>query len=168
MLTLSDYFTSSSHHQPRVAAVIGCKENLMALSWHMPISKTPFRYAIGIREENLTHAILSEHRSCTLNFLPFSYYEAIDIFGKTHGHDKLSKTNLNATHRDQHNNMILDESNMVFVCNVIDTYQNGDHTIFILDINESYINHDAPSQPALFFGQGRYATLSENVQAAKK
>ncbi len=168
MLTPSDYFTSSSHHQPRIAAVVGCHENLMALSWHMPISKTPFRYAIGIREENLTHAMLLKHRSCTLNFLPFTYYEEIDTFGKTHGDDKLSKSNLHATHRDKNNNMILDESNMVFVCDVVDTYQNGDHTIFIIDINETLINHDEPHQPVLFFGQGRYATVSQKVRASKK
>lgn len=168
MLTLSDYFTSSSHHQPRIAAVVGCYNNLMALSWHMPISKSPFRYAIGIREENMTHSLLLEHRSCTLNFLPFSYYEEIDIFGKEHGGNKLAKTNLHTTHRDSNNNVILDESDMVFVGDVIDTYQNGDHTVFILQINETYINHDAPAQPALFFGQGRYATLGDSVRAAKK
>lgn len=167
MLIKSDYFSSPTHYQPRIAAVVGCCDNLMALSWHMPISKSPFRYAIGVREENMTHAMLLEHRSCTLNFLPFSSYEAIDICGRGHGGDKLAASGLRATHRDKNKNMILDESDMVFVCDVIDTYQNGDHTLFIVEIKETYINPDVPAQPALFFGQGRYATITPSVRASK-
>jgi flavin reductase (DIM6/NTAB) family NADH-FMN oxidoreductase RutF len=167
MLHQADYFTASTHHQPRVAAIVGCGDNLMALSWHTPISKSPFRYAIGIRDENCTHPLLLEHRSCTLNFLPFSHYESIDLFGKEHGGDKLSKTPLHATHRDCHNNLMLDESDMVFVCELIDTYENGDRTLFILDITQTYINDAIPS-PTLFFGQGWYAPLGDSVRASKK
>ena len=45
---------NSNHSQPRVTAILACKENLMAASWHMPISKSPFRYAVAVREENYT------------------------------------------------------------------------------------------------------------------
>ncbi|MDD5716832.1 MAG: flavin reductase family protein [Sulfuricurvum sp.] len=167
MLIPSDYFTSPAHYQPRIAILVGCQDNLMALSWHMPISKSPFRYAIGVREENMTHTMLLEYRSCTLNFLPFSSYEAIDICGRAHGGDKLADSGLTATNRDKNGNMIIDESDTVFACDVIDTYQNGDHTLFILEIQETYINISVPSQPTLFFGQGCYATITNNIRANK-
>lgn len=61
--------------QPRSTAILCCQKNLMPLSWHMPISREPFRYAIAVRDENITYNMLKDHGSFTLNFLPFSYHE---------------------------------------------------------------------------------------------
>jgi len=86
----------ATHAQPRVTALLSCQDNLMPASWHMPISKSPFRYAVAVREENYTHQLIQEHKSFTLNFLPFEHFETVNLMGKLHGDmdSKLAKSGL--------------------------------------------------------------------------
>lgn len=157
----------ATHAQPRVTALLGCEENLMPASWHMPISKSPFRYAVAVREENYTHTLLSEHGSFTLNFLPFERYETVSLMGQLHGdkEDKLTLSKLHVEGVDTHGNVLLSASDFIYECVVCDTYKNGDHTIFIADITQIHINEKQSNSPMLFSGRGRYATLGETVTA---
>lgn len=152
--------------QPRLCAMVCCQNNLMPLSWHMPISREPFRYAIAVRDENITHAMLHQHRSFTLNFLPFSYHEQLDACGRVHGDrvEKLQYSGLSSTQSDLCGNIILDESDYVYECHIIDTYENVDHTIFIADVKEIYLNDTPHGEPTLFLGRGKYTTISPITQ----
>jgi len=152
--------------QPRVTALLSCQTNLMPLSWHMPMSREPFRYAIAVRDENITHRLLQTHGSFTLNFLPFSYHEKIDKAGKVHGDtiDKLTVCDLVSSSLDHNGNMILDDSDFVYECSIIDTYRNGDHTIFISDVTQIWTQEDRPQSPTLFLGRGRYTTITPITQ----
>lgn len=152
--------------QPRVTALLGCQKNLMPLSWHMPISREPFRYAIAMRDENITHQMLQKYGSFTLNFLPFSYHEKIDQAGRVHGDtvDKITLCDLIASSTDHNGNVILDDSDFVYECTIVDTYQNGDHTIFISDVTNIRVQEDRLPSPALFLGRGRYATTTPTTQ----
>lgn len=156
--------------QPRSAGILSCQSNLMALSWHMPISARPFRYAIAMRKENMTHSLLEKHGSFVLNFLPFSCYEQIDQCGRVHGseRDKLSYTGLTAQNTDSLGNIILDASDYAYECRIIDTYVNGDHTIFIADVNALHLNEQFDGHSVLFLGKGIYATPSAITQANRK
>lgn len=166
MLQRYENIPSALPPQPRVAAVLSCQNNIMALSWHMPISREPFRYAIAVREENYTHALLVEHGSFTLNFLPFPYYTQIDQCGRLHGNDteKLKYTGLTSKNKDLHGNRILDGSDYVYECTIVDTYQNGDHTLFIADVTALHLNNCLNGFPTLFLGHGLYATTSAHSQ----
>ncbi len=148
--------------QPRVAAVLSCRNNLMALSWHMPISREPFRYAIAVREENYTHALLQEQGSFTLNFLPFACYEQIDRCGRVHGDtiDKFDYSGLTSKNSDPQGNAILDGADYAYECTIIDRYANGDHTLFIANVTALYLNECFNAHPTLFLGRGYYATPS--------
>jgi len=161
---------SSVPSQPRLAAILCCQNNLMALSWHMPISREPFRYAVAVRDENITHAMLLEHQSFTLNFLPFAYYEEIDACGRVHGNEveKLRFSGLTSKQSDPLGNTILDRSDYVYECRLKDTYQNGDHTIFIADVGQIHINSCFEGHPTLFLGRGRYATITPYEQIKEK
>ena len=148
--------------QPRVAVLLCCEKNLMPLSWHMPVSREPFRYAIAVRDENITYNMLKKHGSFTLNFLPFSYHETIDKAGRVHGDtvDKLTFCNLISSANDHNENLILDDSDFVYECTIIDTYQHGDHTLFIADVTNILIQENRPSVPVLFLGRGQYCTTT--------
>ena len=160
----------ATHSQPRVTAILACQNNLMPASWHMPISKSPFRYAVAVREENFTHQLLEEHKSFTLNFLPFEYHEMIDMIGKVHGdtEDKLIKSGLAIEGRDNHHNVLLSASDFIYECEVCDTYKNGDHTIFVADIKAIHVNEIQSGKPILFSGRGKYATLGETSILSKR
>lgn len=162
MLQRYETIPSTLPSQPRVAAILSCQNNIMALSWHMPISREPFRYAIAVREENHTHSLLVEYGSFTLNFLPFSFYDEIDKAGRTHGDeiDKFSVSTLTCDVVDPNGNRIIDQADYVYECSIIDTYQNGDHTIFAADVRAIHINENMNAHLALFLGHGEYATAS--------
>jgi flavin reductase (DIM6/NTAB) family NADH-FMN oxidoreductase RutF len=169
MFKLYDTLEEATHAQPRVTALLACQSNLMPASWHMPISKSPFRYAVAVREENHTHTLLEKHRSFTLNFLPFDHYETINMMGKMHGvsEDKLSKSGLDIEGKDSNGNVLLSVSDFIYECMVCDTYRNGDHTIFIADVTKIHVNDKQGNKPMLFFGRGRYGTVGNTVTASK-
>jgi flavin reductase (DIM6/NTAB) family NADH-FMN oxidoreductase RutF len=155
----------SNHAQPRTTALLSIQENLMPLSWHMPISKSPFRYAIAIREENYSFSLLKNHKSFTLNFLPFGYETIIDKLGRVHGEhiNKLQNSQLKYQ-KDTHGNALLEASEFIYSCELIDTYTNGDHTIFIADVTTIFSNPKSNQQPIFFMGRGRYATMQTPIQ----
>ena len=166
MFKTTTSLSEARHTQARPAALLCVQENMMAASWHMPISKEPFRYAVAVREENLTHTLLELHKTFTLNFLSFDHISAIDTAGRYHGHhhDKLALTGLRAQGRSGYDDLLLDDADFIYECHVNDVYKNGDHTIFIADVDTIHYKESAVHQPALFLGRGTYATLAEAVQ----
>jgi flavin reductase (DIM6/NTAB) family NADH-FMN oxidoreductase RutF len=169
MFTIHTSLKESGHAQPRVTAVLSCGSNLMALSWHMPISKEPFRYAIAMREENYTHTLLENRSTFALNFLHFDTVEAIDLTGRHHGDavDKLELSGLKTSECDAMGNLLLDDADFIYSCRIIDSYKNGDHTIFIAEVPEIRVNDTQSQRPTLFLGKGRYATMTPPVQLEK-
>ena len=159
----------ATHSQPRVTALLACQDNLMPASWHMPISKSPFRYAVGIRPDNYTHQLIEQHKSFTLNFLPVEHFETVNLMGQLHGDtdDKLKLSPFHVESKDQFNNILLDASDFIYECVVCETYKNGDHTIFIVDVKKIHVNEKQSGEPMLFSGRGRYGTVTETVVANK-
>lgn len=170
MFKTYDTLEEATHSQPRVTALLACQDNLMPVSWHMPISKSPFRYAVAVREENYTHQLIQEHKSFTLNFLPFEHFETVNLMGKLHGDmdDKLTQSNLDVENLDKFNNILLSVSDFIYECVVCDSYKNGDHTIFIADVFKIHVNEKQSVTPMLFSGRGRYATLADTSVANKR
>jgi flavin reductase (DIM6/NTAB) family NADH-FMN oxidoreductase RutF len=170
MFNTYETLEEATHSQPRVTALLACQDNLMPASWHMPISKSPFRYAVAVREENFTHQLIQEHKSFTLNFLPFENFETVNLMGKLHGDmdDKLVKSGLETKGKDINDNVLLSASDFIYECKVCDTYKNGDHTIFIADVVKIHVNDKQSESPMLFSGRGQYATLAETFTASKR
>lgn len=169
MFKTYDTLEEATHSQPRVTALLTCQDNLMPASWHMPISKSPFRYAVAVREENFTHQLIQEHKSFTLNFLPFEHFETVNLMGKLHGNmdDKLAKSRLETVGKDINGNVLLSASDFIYECEVCDSYKNGDHTIFIADVFNIHVNEKQSDSPMLFSGRGRYASIADTFTAKR-
>jgi flavin reductase (DIM6/NTAB) family NADH-FMN oxidoreductase RutF len=170
MFKIYDTLEQATHAQPRVTALLACQENLMPASWHMPVSKSPFRYAVAVREENYTHTLLKTHGSFTLNFLPFEHYDTVDMMGRLHGNreDKFALSHLKKEGFDSNDNLLLSASDFIYECKVCDTYKNGDHTIFIANIVKIHVNEKQSDKPMLFSGRGRYGTVGETFILPKR
>lgn len=164
-----DTLEQATHSQPRVTAMLACQNNLMPASWHMPVSKSPFRYAVAVREENYTHTLLEKHGTFTLNFLPFKHHEAVALMGRMHGNevDKLLLNKFDTDKKDKYGNPLINVSDFIYECVVCDTYKNGDHTIFIADVISTHVNEVQSEAPIFFSGRGRYATLGQSVNLHK-
>lgn len=170
MFKTYDTLEEATHTQPRVTALLACQNNLMPASWHMPVSKSPFRYAVAVREENYTHQLVEEHGSFTLNFVPFEYHEIVAMMGDLHGDsvDKLTLSGMEAEKSDAQGNVLLNASDFIYECVVCDTYKNGDHTIFIADVKQIHVNDTQSGYPMFFSGRRRYATIGKITQLTKR
>lgn len=169
MLKTYDTLEQATHVQPRVTALLACQNNLMPASWHMPISKSPFRYAVAVREENYTHELINDNKSFTLNFIPFEHYEMIDRLGHIHGDnvDKIKLMDIKKSGHDRHGNPLLNIADFIYECEVCDTYKNGDHTIFISDVVKIHVNDKQSNMPILFSGRGKYSTVGKTSTVSK-
>ncbi len=150
-------------NHPRLTAVLCCGGNLMAASWHTPLSRVPFRYGIAIRPQNDTHALLTRIGHCSLNFLDIDEYEKIDYTGSVHAHEekKSDHCGFNVMMHDANANPIFEHALSVFGCRLHDKIETGDHTLFICDVEEIFLSDNTALEPTLFMGHGRYATLNE-------
>ncbi|MBN2894274.1 MAG: flavin reductase [Campylobacterales bacterium] len=155
--------SDASLNHPRLCALVCCGGNLMAASWHTPLSREPFRYGIAVRAQNDTHHLLSTIGHCSLNFLDISEYETIDYTGSVHARDecKSEACGLVAPTCDANANPVFASALSAFGCRVRDILEMGDHTLFVCDVAEIFVNENTALMPTLFMGHGRYATLGE-------
>ena len=161
---------SSCHPQPRLSALLSCVDNIMPLSWHMPVSKEPLRYAICVRDENYTYDLLHINRHFALNFLDFSYVEAYEKTGSCHGKgiDKFALANLTRKKAKHIRSELIEEAYMIYECKVVDVVNYGDHDIFIADVLYIHNKKLKEPKPTLFLGRGYYDTLtSKSVRSER-
>lgn len=158
--------SDAPHTQPRMTGLLCVGTNIMPLSWHMPISREPFRYLVAVRAENHTHTLIHQKETFTLNFLPFMFHEKIDACGRVHGRDgdKLGFSGFLTNQSDAFGNILLDAADFIYECRVYKTSIEGDHTLFYVDIPLIHVNNCYEERPTLFLGRGRYTTICKPVQ----
>lgn len=162
MFSTSLQLDHKSHTQPRLTALLTCGRNIMPLSWHMPISKSPLRYAVAVREENYSHKLIKESREFGLNFLDISYQSSFEKAGALHGAyvDKYKECKLTPKKALSMQSKLIEEAYMIYECSVYDVSTYGDHTIFIADVNFILNRETSDENATLFLGKGYYETLS--------
>jgi len=164
MFNTSFSLDEQCHAQPRLSALLTCGSNIMPLSWHMPVSKAPFRYAIAVRNENHSHELLKKNREFALNFLDISYQHAYQISGEVHGEhiNKFDLCKLTSKKAMTIDTDLIQEAYMIYECTLIDIISYGDHDLFIADVNAILNKKKNNINPTLFLGKGYYDTLSAN------
>lgn len=162
MFTTSTQLNEQCHSQPRPVLMLTCGRNIMPLSWHMPVSKSPFRYAVAVRRGNHTHQLLAQHRVFALNFLDKRYIDAVQRCGKYHGDtvDKSALSKLTPKEPLTIENTLIDEAYMIYESTLFETLTFGDHDIFVGEVNLVLNRKEVSPQPTLFLGRGHYETHS--------
>jgi flavin reductase (DIM6/NTAB) family NADH-FMN oxidoreductase RutF len=161
MFNTSLHLDEKCHSQPRIAALLTCADNIMPLAWHMPVSKSPFRYAVAVRSENYTHGLITKNKEFALNFLDISYQHAYQICGEVHG-ENIDKFELSGLHKRSASSIestLIDEAYMIYECTLVDIINYGDHDIFIADVNLILNKETTDVEPTLFMGKGYYDTV---------
>lgn len=162
MFTTTKIIDATCHKQPRPTALLSVEDNFMPLSWQTPISKSPMRYAVCVRDENDSYELLKKNKQFGLNFLDYSYIQAYDKSGRVHGGDKFALTNLTRKHAEHINASLIEEAYMIYECKVIDIISYGDHDVFIADVILIHNKKVENVKPTLFLGQGYYETTTQN------
>ena len=168
MFTTTQILNEDCHPQPRLSALLGCGENLMPLSWHMPVSKAPFRYAVAIRPENRSYDLVHTLGEFSINFLDYAYREAMQKAGSVHGGDKFAVTGLHPKEAIDIKSKLVEESYMIYECKVVEILNFGDHDIFVADVLRIHNSDEKGSEPTLFLGRGYYDTTTQNPQRIER
>lgn len=162
---------ATCHEQPRLSALLTCVDNIMPLSWHMPVSKSPLRYAICVRDENYSHDLLHINKHFALNFLDYDYVSTYDTTGAVHGKgiDKFKLANLTRKKAEHIRTTLIEESYMIYECKVVDILNYGDHDIFIADVLCIH-NKEQENKPkaTLFLGNGYYDTPKAQAKRVER
>ncbi len=168
MFTTTKILNEECHPQPRLTALLACGGNFMPLSWHMPVSKSPFRYAIAVRDENKTYDLLHGRGEFSINFLDYSFIEAMEISGTMHGEDKFTATGLTPRKADLIQSTLIEEAYMIYECQLAEVVNFGDHDVFIGDVLCIHNKKIENVAPTLFLGSGYYETTSQNPKRVKR
>lgn len=168
MFTKTKSIDESCHVQPRPTALMSVEDNFMPLSWHMPISKSPLRYAICVRDENKSYEMLHKTKEFALNFLDYDYIEAYDKSGRVHGTNKFELTNLSPKKAELIDTTLIEESYMIYECKIIDIVNYGDHDVFISEVLLIHNKKVEDVKSTLFQGRGFYETTSQSPKRVKR
>lgn len=132
---------------PRQAVIVSCRgntkrafsneieerDNLITLSWHMPVSFDPELYAISVGKERFSHKLIEESGVFAVNFLPYHLKDEALFCGRNSGEhiDKFEKTKLKKEEAESIDCCRILNAAGIMECEVIDSKEAGDHTIFI-------------------------------------
>lgn len=162
MFSTTNTLDSTCHAQPRPTLLLACGKNFLPVSWHMPVSKSPFRYAVAMRHENETYKLLKEKKNFSLNFLDYEYVQAYDMAGSMHGGDKFSATGLQRKKAEKIQSTLIEESYMIYECEVKEVVSFGDHDVFVADVICIHNKQSENVSPVLFQGKGYYETTTQS------
>lgn len=168
MFTTTKILNADCHAQPRLSALLVCGENFMPVAWHMPVSKAPFRYAVAIRDENKTYDLVHLLEEFSINFMDYSYMEAMEISGSMHGGDKFGATDLHPKEPKEIKSKLIEEAYMIYECKVVEVANFGDHDVFVVDVLCIHNKDEKDVSPTLFLGRGYYETTSKNPRRVER
>jgi len=168
MFSTTKVLNSECHSQPRLSALLACGDNFMPMSWHMPVSKSPFRYAVAVRDENKTYDLLHTLGEFSINFMDYSYKDAMDKAGSLHGGDKFRETGLTPKSAEYIKSKLIREAYMIYECKVVEVQNFGDHDMFIADVLCIHNREVEAVAPTLFRGCGYYETTTQKPQRVER
>jgi len=168
MFTTTKILNAECHAQPRLSTLLVCGENFMPMAWHMPVSKSPFRYGVAIRDENKSYDLVHALGEFSINFMDFSYREAMEIAGSMHGGDKFGATGLHPKEPQEIKSKLIEEAYMIYECKVVEVQNFGDHDIFIVDVLTIHNKTKEGVAPMLFLGHGYYDTTTNEPRRVER
>lgn len=162
------------HFYPRNTVAVGAhldeKMNLMAVAWNTPLSYKPPIFGVAIAEKRFTFHMITRSKAFSVNFLPYDKLDVMHAFGRTSGKDidKMAKLRLQLEKSLKLDVPILEDAYAAFECQLQDTRDYGDHTLFVGEVvaihyDESFYDEQGiitieQTDPILYLGNNHYAT----------
>lgn len=162
------------HFYPRNTVAVGAhlngKINLMAVAWSSPLSYKPPIFGVSIAERRYTFHMIKISKMFSVNFLPYDKLDIMHAFGRTTGKeiDKIAKLNLQLDKYLKLNVPVLEDAYAAFECQLQDTRDYGDHTLFVGEVVAIHYDEKLfdsggiisieQVDPILYLGNNHYAT----------
>ncbi|MBU0615965.1 MAG: flavin reductase family protein [Nanoarchaeota archaeon] len=108
------------------------KDNIIALSWHMPVSFNPVMYAIAIGKTRFSRKIIDESGVFVVNFISDKLEEKALFVGRNSGlhMDKWSKAKLTKEEAESVDCCRIKQAIGYLECEVASQVEAGDHIIY--------------------------------------
>jgi flavin reductase (DIM6/NTAB) family NADH-FMN oxidoreductase RutF len=118
------------------------KDNIMALSWHSPVSFSPELYAVMIGKQRYSYKLIKESKIFVVNFMDIKHEQAVLYCGRNSGEhiDKFQETVLEKEEAEKVDCCRIKQALGCLECRVIQEVEAGDHVILIGEIVHSSEN----------------------------
>lgn len=128
-----------------VACTAGCGyDNLAAVSWWTYLSNQPPMLSVSLSQRSFSHACIEQSREFTLSIVDQSLAQQALQCGKCSGKtvNKAELLHIGMTQSRHVGPSFVSKSRVAFECQVTQTAQAGDHTVFIAEIRQIHMNPD--------------------------
>jgi flavin reductase (DIM6/NTAB) family NADH-FMN oxidoreductase RutF len=109
------------------------KDNIMTLSWHMPVSFDPPLYAISVGKERFSYKLIKDSSVFAVNFMPIELEKEVLFCGRNSGEhiDKFKEAGLEKEEADRIDCCRIKQALAFLECEVVNEIEAGDHVIII-------------------------------------
>ncbi len=120
------------------------KPNIITLAWAMPTSISPPLVAVSIAPRRHSHSLIQETKEFVVNIPTMEILDATFYCGRVSGriHDKFKDAGLTPLPARKVKSPIIKECIAHLECMLHSQFQTGDHTIFVGEILEAYVNKE--------------------------
>lgn len=110
--------------------------NIMTVSWHSPLSRSPPLYGISILPKRYSHNLILDSKEFVVNHAPFEIVEKVHYCGRHTGRDvdKFKEAGLTDIKAKKVKPPIIKECYAHFECKLSDYHIYGDHTWFVGEV----------------------------------
>lgn len=120
------------------------KDNIFALSWHMPLSFEPELYAISAGKKRFSTKLIKQSGVFCVNFMPYSFEKEVLFCGRNSGEhiDKFKESGLEKESCEKIDCARIKQASAFLECEVADEIEAGDHIIFVGRVVKSALLND--------------------------
>lgn len=155
-------------YYPAVASLVTSKDNIMAVAWQCPLSKSPPMFGVSIAEKRHTYKLIEETKEFAVNFVENKYLEDLMYCGSNSGEnvDKFEETNLTPEDAEKINSKIIKEAVGVIECKLDKRIETGDHYFIVGDVvnvkgEEDYLENPLKYKRPYHFSGKNFGTTSD-------
>jgi flavin reductase (DIM6/NTAB) family NADH-FMN oxidoreductase RutF len=155
--------TSRANVKSRFFKDTKVKDNIFALSWHMPVSSEPELYAISVSPKRFSYQLIMDSKVFVVNFMPYKCKDAVMYCGSHRGEliDKFREAGLKKEEAESIDCPRIKEADGYLECEVVNHIDAGDHVIIVGKVLKAIKKHNSPR---LFHTREGFVTTQKKVK----
>jgi flavin reductase (DIM6/NTAB) family NADH-FMN oxidoreductase RutF len=150
---------------PKQTILVSCrnetkgKDNIIAVDWHMPLSKDPQLYAISIGKSRYSLDIIRESQCFVVNYMSIEQKDQVNFCGMHSGMhvDKFKECGFTKAESNTIDCPKIEEAAANLECEIIQEVDTGDHILFVARVTNSNENNSVPR--IMHIGNAEFKTI---------
>ncbi len=127
-------------YNPRNTIIVSCRESgfddAVTLSWHSPVSHTPFLYGIFLAGKRKSYEMIKKSGEFCVNFITSEMEDIAMFCGTKSGHDtdKFKEGNIKSEKCSSVDCLRIKDCSAYLECKVVDIVEVGDHFMVVGEV----------------------------------